>query len=116
MKNCEFCGFEIEDKDYYCPYCGMPNAYRYDKNEDHSYHIYLFMIKICLIGGILFYTLLGLLIDFILLIPLIWTIPMTIKYFRYREMNKKIPFMFKLCMFLFSNAFAGLLLIACSEE
>ena len=45
------------------------------------------------------------------LVPLLWCLPMTISYFRKVKNNEEITSGFKVCVLLFVNAVAGILML-----
>lgn len=52
----------------------------------------------------------------VLLFPLLWTIPMTKKIYHAKETNTKLTIGFDVCVLLFLNMIAGILLLVDDSE
>jgi len=108
MKYCSKCGAELADDDSVCYKCGTSTNHRVDgavRNEESGMKI---AIKVFLIIGCVssaaFY-----------LIPLAWTIPMTVHYFNSLKDNKPVGTGFKVCTLLFVSMIAGILML-CDKD
>ncbi len=102
MKYCTKCGAELHDEAVVCPKCGCPTAdykARSAKRDEMSLAIKIFMIIGCVVSGFGF------------LIPLAWTIPMTVTVSRRLENHEPIGLAFKICTVLFCSVVAGILLL-----
>ena len=99
---CKNCGKEIDDKAVICPNCGCATENEVTTNKSNSETLKLitkiFMVIGCVVSGIY-------------LIPLCWTIPMTIHYFKSVKENRKVGIAFKICSLLFVNLIAGILML-----
>ncbi len=102
MKYCTKCGAELYDESMMCPKCGCLTAdykARSSKRDEMSLAIKIFMIIGCVVSGLGF------------LIPLAWTIPMTVIIYRRLENREPIGLGFKICTVLFCSQIAGILLL-----
>ncbi len=102
VKVCLNCGETYENiNSWFCPKCKKAL-----KTKGYwSWYVAgagVFMIISCIIFGIL-------------LVPLIWLIPMTIKIFKRRTSIEKLSMFFKIGVLLLGNFLAGVLLI-CDDE
>ena len=111
MKYCTHCGKELLDEAVICPGCGCrvedtePKKESFIEEDDKKIlHliIKIFMIIGCIASGWA-------------LIPLLWTIPMTSRVFK--KLNDKEPMSvgFKVCVLLFVNIVAGIMLLCIDE-
>lgn len=113
---CTHCGKELADEAIMCPDCGMPtdnftrqgtsiptapNAVG-QKTSTLRTVTYVFMILGCIFTAFYF------------LIPLCWTIPMTVVYFRRSKQGIPMGTGFKVCTLLFVSLVAGILML-CDE-
>lgn len=111
---CVKCGAKINDEAMFCSECGAPTTNNQPKAEpvttaptakkDDTLQIVakVFMIISCVVTG--FY-----------LIPLAWTIPMTIHYCNKIKNNEPVGTGFKICTLLFVNTVAGILML-CDKD
>ncbi len=102
MKYCTKCGAELYDEAVVCPKCGCPTAdYKAQSSKTNGMclAIKIFMIIGCVVSGLSF------------LIPLAWTIPMTVTVIRRLENHEPIGLAFKICTILFCSVIAGILLL-----
>ena len=108
---CKNCGKEINDNAVICPKCGVPtNNFKGLKkhggahaNEGMSLAIKIFLIISCVAS------------IFSFLIPLAWCLPMTIRYFRAVENGEELGAGYKVCVLLFVNTIAGILML-CDKQ
>lgn len=102
---CTNCGKELSDEAIICPACGTPTGKELIVTSINSQSTTLstftkvFMILGCVLSA------------FHLLIPLCWTIPMTVKYFRSIRESKPVSTAFKVCSLLFVSLIAGILML-----
>lgn len=101
MKYCSNCGSEIEDSAAYCSKCGAPCA-SVKKPSTLKLIAEIFMVIGCVELGFL-------------LLPLCWTVPMTVKYFRCVKENKPVSTSFMVCSLLFVSLIAGILMLVDNE-
>ena len=140
MKYCTHCGHELLDEAVMCPYCGCmvnpPIKQEVKSNGDSTLLLIAFIVGIIgLVGtgltglGCLLYTLIfstvgaasSLIITLnilglIFLIPLIYSIPMTIKINKARKNNTKLSTCFKVCYLIFVNQISGILLLCVNDD
>ena len=99
---CKNCGKEIDDKAVICPNCGCSTEKELEATNSNSDTLKMitkiFMIIGCVVTGIY-------------LIPLCWTIPMTLHYFKCVKENRPVGVAFKICSLLFVNLIAGILML-----
>lgn len=99
----------MDDNASYCPKCGAPCAYGAQsapvvpgvpvkKASTTQTIAEVFMIIGCIASGAA-------------LIPLCWTIPMTVKYFNSVKEGKDVSTGFKVCSLIFVNLIAGILML-----
>lgn len=100
--NCAKCGCQIADDAAYCPNCGAPCSYAAKKPNTVQLIAEIFMILGCISSGWA-------------LIPLCWTIPMTVKYFRSVKEGRDVGTGFKVCSLIFVNFIAGILMLVGDE-
>ena len=131
MKRCKYCDAKIKDSAKFCDNCGgrfldesdlkqeeekqeqevkiqetaqqNTNTNSNSMNETFGLLAKIFMILDCVFLG--FY-----------IIPLCWTIPMTVALFRKIENKEPISTAFKVCTLLFVSLFAGVFLFCMSDE
>lgn len=102
MKYCRNCGTQVDDNAVICIHCGCAIETNKTKNETSSTLktvAKVFMLLGCIVSA------------FFWLIPLCWTIPMTIKYWRDVEYNYPTSTAFKICSLLFVSFIAGILML-----
>ena len=106
-KFCVHCGAEVNPQAVVCVHCGcsiegMPRPNK--TTSSNSSDIMKTLIKVFMILGIVsgasFF-----------LIPLIWCIPMFLKVNRYLKGEEELTTGFKICVLLFVNVIAGVLLL-----
>ena len=104
---CKNCGHQINDEAVVCTACGAPtDNYKKVVSTSESGEKYkvakVFMIIGCVFSALWY------------LIPLAWTIPMTVHLFKASKKGEKVGTAFKVCSLLFVNTIAGILLL-CEE-
>ena len=104
MTNCSKCGSQIDAKEGICPICGNETEKKTKEISTLKTVAKIFMIIGCVVSGFYF------------LIPLIWTIPMTMKYCNSIKNNQPISTGFKICTLLFVNLVAGILMLCDKDE
>lgn len=110
MKYCTHCGAQIDDAAVVCPKCGCATeefnansaAVAAEKDSTLNTVIKVFMV-------------LGCIATCWCLIPLAWTIPMTVSFFNRVRDGRKVDVGFKVCTLLFVNLVAGICLL-CRDE
>lgn len=102
---CANCGEQISDNAYICPHCGCKVQNERASNNKNTLLTVakIFMIISTVLSGIY-------------LIPLAWCIPMTISLSRKINNGEKISTGFKICVLLFVNLVAGILLLCASDD
>ncbi len=105
MKYCSKCGKELDDEAVVCTNCGcaVPNKNNVSNASGIQTAAKVFMI-IGIVATAFFY-----------LIPLAWTIPMTIYYFNKCNNGEKVGVGFKICSLLFVSLIAGILMLVDQE-
>ena len=108
MKFCSHCGHELLDDAFVCPNCGCRvdgvkenincESQKQDENDVLATVAKVSMILACVSSGIL-------------LLPLCWTIPMTMYYWKAIDNGEKVPMSFKICSLIFVNTIAGILML-----
>lgn len=104
---CRFCGKELLDQAIICPGCGAPTD-NYEKSKSSSNIVFYTLIKIFMIIGCVANA-------FYFLIPLAWCIPMTLHYIQLKKDNQPVGTGFKICVLLFVNLIAGILML-CDKD
>lgn len=107
MKYCTKCGAEILDEAVICPHCGcMTNESLQvvSKSNGMETAVKVFMIIGCVASAFLY------------LIPLAWTIPMTVIIINRLKKHQPIGMAFKVCTLLFCSLVAGILLLCMDTE
>lgn len=110
MKYCIHCGKEIDDDANFCPFCGQSC----DNQINYEYNIQQEVVSDKKSGLKLAAFILALLTTIgtcWVLIPLLWTIPMTVKIYKSYKYNQPLSMGFKVCSILFLNTIAGILLL-----
>ena len=120
MKFCPKCGSKLPDDARFCINCGQPVPMLDNptptvvpaptpaptaaptKTTELKYIIKVFLIIGCVINGLY-------------LLPLCWTIPMTVHYFNSVRDNKPVGVGFKVCSLLFVSLIAGILMLCDSD-
>lgn len=122
---CKNCGKEVNDNAVVCVHCGcaiaQPATGTANKSNGLSIAIKIFMILGCIAAPLTFFTSVGvywgiLVTLLVSLIPLCWTIPMTVHAFRKLNRNEPIGTGFKVCTLLFCSLVAGILLLCRNEN
>ena len=108
MKYCSKCGSEIDENATFCPNCGNPVSNENNtsvKNDSAAIKTAtkVFMVIGCVLSALYF------------LIPLCWTLPMTIVYFSKTNSRQPISVGFKICTLLFVSLIAGILML-CDKD
>lgn len=111
MKYCSKCGTEVFDEAVVCPKCGcliqgadvLTSTYK-SSNSGLKTAVKVFLILGCISTAIVGY-----------LIPLCWTIPMTVSYWRRANNFLPVSTGFKICSLLFVNIIAGILMLCDSD-
>ena len=100
MKYCTKCGNELHDEAAICPKCGCYTETRLTASDSATLKLItkIFMIIGCIITGIY-------------LIPLCWTIPMTLHYCKATQEHRPLGTGFKVCSLIFVNLIAGILML-----
>lgn len=103
---CPKCGSPVSAQDSYCPNCGYDlkanasNAPKYVNYGASSLQkiAFIFMILATILQGIL-------------IIPLLWCLPMTIKLYNTMNNGEKSTVVFEVCTLLFVSTISGILLL-----
>ena len=109
MRYCSHCGHEVLDEAVVCVNCGCRLASNANSAQAGDRSIMITLIKVfmiigCVISGITF------------LIPLCWTIPMTVTLLRKLDNNEPIGTGFKVCTLIFVSLIAGILLLCVDTQ
>ncbi len=113
MKYCSHCGKELVDEAVVCPNCGCaaemqtpppppPEAQKSEMADVLRLIAKIFMIIGCVSFGAA-------------LIPLAWSIPMTVHYWRCVRDGRSVGLGFKICSLIFVNTVAGILMIVSDD-
>ncbi len=108
MKYCDKCGAEMMDEAVVCTKCGCAvettqEVQKKERNKGLDIAIKIFMILGCISSGLA-------------IIPLFWTVPMTISASRKMNNGEPIGVGFKICTLLFVSMIAGILLLCRNED
>ncbi len=102
---CKNCGYEIDENADVCIHCGM--ALVNDKKAGQSSVLRtvakVFMVLACIASAAA-------------LLPLIWTIPMTVHYFTACNNNRQVGIAFKVCSLIFVSLVAGILMLCDNDQ
>lgn len=100
MKYCTHCGTQLVDEAVFCTGCGCAVETPPAKKGTSTLATVakIFMIIGCVVTGFS-------------LIPLCWTIPMTLHYCNAIKNNEKVSIGFMVCSLLFVNTVAGILML-----
>lgn len=106
MKYCTHCGAQLADEAVICPSCGCSaeTETKKAKTTDLKPIAKIFMIIECVLSAFCF------------LIPLCWTIPMTVIYCRAVKENRPVSIAFKICSLLFVSQIAGILMLVDNDN
>ena len=109
MKYCSHCGNEVVDEAVVCPSCGckIESTSSGIIIEEDDKKIFRLIIKIFMI--------LGCIATGWSLIPLLWTIPLTVHVCRKLNNKEPIGLGVKICSLLFVNLIAGIMLLCMNE-
>ncbi len=105
MKYCVHCGKELLDDAVICLQCGCSVENEKTKGSSGL----LTAAKVFMIIGCIFNA-------FFYLVPLLWTIPMTVNLFKKAKSGEKMGTGFKVCTLLFVNMIAGILLLCHNDD
>ena len=110
MKYCTKCGAGLDDDARFCTQCGsatyiQPTDTSAQQSQVSNFKTIskVFMIISCVITG--FY-----------IIPLFWTIPMTVHYSKCIKEHKTVGTGFKVCAMLFVSLVAGILMLCDNQD
>ena len=105
MKYCTHCGKELLDDAVICPGCGCKAETTSSSPiiEEEDKKVFALIIKIFMV--------IGCIATGWSLIPLLWTIPMTVHVFKKLDAREPIGVGFKICTLLFVNLVAGIMLL-----
>ena len=101
MKYCAKCGNQMVDEAVVCVNCGCavePIAGISKKTSGLTLAAKILMIIATVVSGFV-------------LLPLAWTVPMTVIYFKKLERGEPISLGFKICVLLFVSTPAGILML-----
>ena len=109
MKYCKYCGAQMVDEAVFCVKCGCSaeEVVTTKKNTDNSTLTTVakvFMIIGCVLSAFYF------------LIPLCWTIPMTVHYCNAVSAKNPVGVGFKVCSLLFVSTIAGILMLCTKDD
>lgn len=108
MKYCTKCGAEIMDEAVVCPKCGCATGSGKLRNAvEEETPVIRTVAKIFMI--------LGCIAMAFTLIPLCWTIPMTVSYWNKTRDHRPVTTGFKVCCLLFVSLVAGILMLCDSN-
>ncbi len=101
MKYCSQCGNQLLDEAIVCPQCGC--AAEPARGAGQNASGLQIAAKVFMVLGCISYA--------CMLFPLIWTLPMTIHYFKATSKGEPVGTGFKVCSLLFVNLIAGILML-----
>lgn len=111
MKFCTHCGTQLFDEAIVCPNCGCavdPNFAQTASAKTESSTLKtiakIFMLLGCILSVFSFF------------IPLCWTIPMTVHYWKAVENKQPVSTGFKVCSLLFVSLIAGVLMLCDNDN
>ena len=99
---CKNCGQQIDDKAVICVHCGCSTGAKEQQQQAADSSTLQIIVKIFMV--------LGCIATGWWLIPLIWTIPMTVHYFRATKEGRPVGVGFKICTLLFVSLIGGILM------
>lgn len=100
---CKNCGQQIDDKAVVCVHCGCSTDVQEQQQQAATSSTLQLIVKIFMV--------LGCIASGWSLIPLIWTIPMTVHYFRATKEGRPVGTVFKICSLLFVSLIGGILML-----
>lgn len=104
MKFCTNCGAQMIDEAVVCVNCGCAAPQKQSSGTSTLQTIAkIFMVLGCVVTGIY-------------LIPLCWTIPMTIHYCKAVKESRPVGIGFKVCSLLFVSLIAGILMLCDNKD
>lgn len=108
---CRFCGAEVDDDAIYCSKCGARISSQTHEQNYSSGSLssesgdsvcgtiaFVLMVCSCVVFGCS-------------IIPLLWMIPMTVSYWNHLKRHEPTSAGFKVCVLIFVNFIAGILLL-----
>ncbi|MDE7305763.1 MAG: zinc-ribbon domain-containing protein [Clostridia bacterium] len=104
MKFCKNCGNQLVDEAVVCPQCGCQVEQLSGKNTTDEPSTLKTVAKVFMILGCV-------LTAFCFLIPLCWTVPMTVHYCRAIKNKQPVGIGFKVCSLLFVSLIGGVLML-----
>lgn len=106
MKYCQNCGTQLVDEAIACPNCGcsVKTSSAITETSTLKLVVKIFMIIGCVAWAGLF------------LIPLCWTVPMTIYYWKSVDNHKPVSIIFKVCSLIFVNLIAGIIMLCDNDN
>ena len=107
MKYCVHCGNQVHDDAVVCVSCGRSLEQPKPPVKDDTGEILQIVVKVFMI--------LGCVASGWLLIPLAWTIPMTISVFKSFREKRPVSIGMKVCTLLFVNLIAGVCLLCMND-
>ena len=110
MKYCTHCGKEVLDEAVVCPSCGCKVGSTTTSNkmvEEEDKKILTLLVKIFMI--------IGCIATGWSLIPLLWTVPLTVHVWRKLSNKEPIGIAVKICSLLFVNIVAGIILLCMND-
>ena len=111
MKYCSHCGEQLYDNAVICPKCGCATGYVEPSATATTQSAKTTLRTIALI-----FMIIGCIANGFALIPLIWCIPMTIKYNNSIKEGTNVSMAFKVCTLLFVNLIAGVLMLCDNDN
>ena len=109
MKYCSHCGSQLVDDAVVCTNCGCAAENVPVKEEKEEKNTLRMIAKIFMLLGCIGSA-------FLYLIPLCWTIPMTVYYWKAVKNNTPVSTAFKVCSLIFVNLVAGILMLCDHNE
>lgn len=105
MKYCKHCGTQLPDEAAYCTNCAHAVELTATTNTSSLKTVAkVFMLIGCIMSGFYF------------LIPLCWTIPMTMHYWKAVENKTPVETSFKVCSLIFVSLIAGIFMLCDNND
>lgn len=101
---CQKCGAEVSDDIAYCPHCGA-KLKRVNNEQSSTLQTIAFVFMI-----------ISTVTSAIAIIPLCWTIPMTVYLWTSMRDGRKTGIAFQICTLIFVSLVAGILLLVDGQE